>query len=112
MIGAGRLNRRITILKPQSKTGEMGEQTDAYKPAGIVWGEVRPLTSAETVRARAAELQITHSVAMRWTPILDATCRLSFAGLDGATHTLNVTGIVPDERGRTLDISAVEVTRA
>jgi SPP1 family predicted phage head-tail adaptor len=109
---AGSLNKRLTIEQPtRGRSNDLGEIRTAWEPVATVWASVTPLNARETIRAKAAEMTITHVVRMRYTPLVRSSdCRLTYTPAGLTPRILNITGVVNvGERNRELEIQAVEV---
>ena len=78
----GEMRFRLTLEKPASPAvvNELGETLLSvegdWTTVGQVWAGLRPLTSAEVIRARSAQLDTTHAVSIRYYPGLTSGWRL------------------------------------
>ncbi len=73
---AGRLDRRVTIQRPATVTGEYGQEQTAWPDVATVWARVQPLPAGE---AESDEVTLTRrrlKVTIRWLATLDMTHRL------------------------------------
>lgn len=111
MVEAGKLNQRWTLEEPVSTTNELGEVVQSWQPVAEVWANIRPLRTADVIRARAAQLETTHAVTIRYRDDINGTWRLTRTKSDGSQRTLNIVGqpIDVDERHEALEMQCVEV---
>lgn len=97
---AGKLNRRVTVQKPDSVLDEYGQPSTGWVNIATVWANIKPVSGREKMRAMAMEATLTHTVMVRYRPDLlpevDAdTWRILYG-----TKVLDVTSAVDlnDER--------------
>lgn len=69
MIHSQQLTQRLSIERqPLAATSFQARQ---WKPVATVWGSVKPVRSREDLQADAMQATLTHSVIVRWSPLLD-----------------------------------------
>lgn len=93
MIGAGQLRKRIAIEQPIYTEGTNGEKIISWKHWLDVHAGVQPLSSKEITVARAAALQTTHNVKIRYVQGLTSAHRLTWSEPDGRKRILNISDI-------------------
>lgn len=73
---AGKLKRRINVLKSNSKVDEYGQRTSDFVSVGEVWANIKPIGGKEKLRAMAYDTILTHEVTTRYDkrflPTIDA----------------------------------------
>lgn len=107
-MNAGDLRHRVTIQSPtRSVDARTGQRSPgSWADVATVWAAVWPRATREGEIAGRQEQTITHEVRMRYTPALNAECRLKFG-----TRILSIVGVDNvDERNRELRITAKEQT--
>lgn len=86
---AGTLRFRVTLERPittiQNELGETVLSDDKFEAVEDVWASIRPLTSAEILRARSVGLDTTHAVGMRYFADLTSEWRIRRDTVDGTT---------------------------
>lgn len=85
MIEAGRLNRRVTLLRETTAENEFGEYVETWAPVGVVWASFTPVSDAERVRSAEVAAMITARFVLRWSALsasLTPNDRLRFDGRD------------------------------
>jgi SPP1 family predicted phage head-tail adaptor len=70
MIGAGKMDRRLTIQRAQSVLDDFGGQTVTWVTMGVVWAAKKDVSDAERFRAGEIAATITTRFQIRWTPEL------------------------------------------
>jgi len=85
----GRLRHRLTVQRVVRTDDGGGGYTEAWQdvPNGTVWGQVRPISSSERVRAMQSHGDITHRVTVRYSATLTGEMRVQFKG-----RTLSLVG--------------------
>lgn len=117
---AGEFRDMVWLDAPDDGTNATGETLEDYRPVRQVRAAVKPLTSRELVRAKAAEVQTTHRVILRYATDVRSTWRIRWADPRGETdpdqpprtkwRTCRILSIVETVRRRELELSVVEVT--
>ncbi len=103
------LNRRLTFerqpVAADSFTGQEWEQVTE------VWGSVKPTSSRESMAADAMQASLTHTVMVRWVPVLvdlkNAEWRIRYAA-HSVPHTLAIVGPGREVDGRWIIFDCVE----
>lgn len=108
-IEAGRLNRRVTILRPLYAESDTGERkVTGWEEVSTRWAEAIPLNASEVVRARQAQLMTTHQITMRYTTDVDSACRLRWER-GGLTHLISLQNVIQDDRKESTVCIGIEV---
>lgn len=63
---AGRLDRRVEILRAQVTTGDLNEDVEAWTTIATVWASKEDVSDGEKVRAQAVGASLTTRFQMRW----------------------------------------------
>jgi len=104
MLGAGKLNKRITIQRATSTQDAAGEVVATWETLSTVWAKVKTLTGSELVNAKAVESRITVKVIVRKTDVL-ITDRIIYG-----SRTLEILSVIDaHEQEREYHISCAEV---
>jgi len=101
---AGRLRHRITIQRPSSSAGALGEKIKSWADVSTVWAAIEPLRGREFLEAHQQESEITTRFIIRYKGGLNTRMRISF----GSKYYKIESIINPDERNRYLEIMALE----
>jgi SPP1 family predicted phage head-tail adaptor len=96
MIDPGQMRFRVTLERPITTIqNELGEtvlsDANGFEAVQDVWAAIRPLTSAENLRARSVGLDTTHMIELWYFAGLDSTWRLRRDTVDGTTY-FNIKG--------------------
>jgi SPP1 family predicted phage head-tail adaptor len=81
-VGAGKLNRRITIQRPSQTRDQYGQLTTDWADVLSTWGGIRAATSKEVYAASGFTSQVSHVITLRYrprTPIL-SSYRVNYQG--------------------------------
>lgn len=107
MIGAGELDRRITILRPGPAVDD-GYQTLPGAPEAVatVWAAYRPVSDSERSRGNIDSVKIDARFTIRWRADVDHQCAVLFDGLH-----FQVTRTKEIGRRQWLEISAAAETK-
>lgn len=105
MIGAGELDRRVTIRRATTTRDGYGQQINAWADAGSVWAKVDWVNDGEKWRAGELGVDLAARVTVRYSPGLVA--RQDRIAIDGEDY--EVAGIKQIGRRQWLEIT---VTRA
>jgi SPP1 family predicted phage head-tail adaptor len=79
LLNAGGLNKRITLLMPQT-TETAGESSTTYVPVKSVWASVRAETARELVRNNRTEAELNYFIRIRFDSELTESWRLRYEG--------------------------------
>jgi SPP1 family predicted phage head-tail adaptor len=110
MTGAGDYRDRITLHRPgNTMHPETGEQLATWAEAAEVWAKLVPLSSREAVRAKAAQVETTHRVIIRYRPDVQTSWRITWDDPRGH-HAADIAGIVETVRRHELELQCVEVS--
>jgi SPP1 family predicted phage head-tail adaptor len=82
LIGAGDLDRRVTIQRPTTTRGETGGPEASWAALAAVWAKVRDLSGKETFSATAAGSDVSRVVTIRYRTDVSDAMRILFE--DGA----------------------------
>ena len=83
-----------------------GQPTDEWSTIAVVSASVKPVAGRELTLARQRQSSMTHEITIRYYPGLTPADRIEFG-----SRVFNIESITdPDERNRTLTISAIEQT--
>lgn len=63
---AGKLNRRVTIQKPDSVLDDYGQPSIGWANIATIWANIKPVGGREKMRAMAMEATLTHTVMVRY----------------------------------------------
>ena len=63
---AGKLNRRVNVLKPNHTVDQYGQQTTGYETFATVWANIKPIGGKEKLRAMAYDTVLTHELTIRY----------------------------------------------
>ena len=66
----GRLDKRVTIQSRSTSLDAYGQQVDTWVDVLGCWANIRPIGGSERLQAKAVESQLTHTVAVRYNPLL------------------------------------------
>ncbi len=100
----GAMRHRL-VLQQEVKTADGGGgHGKTWSTYATVWGRLEPLSGAERLRAERLESPVTHRVTIRHRSGVTAAHRILFG-----TRAFNIASVRnPDERGRFLEIWAIE----
>lgn len=105
-LGAGVLDRRVTILVSQITINAFNEPIETFAPLFEVAAMRRDVSAGEALRAQEVGADLTARFTVRWSPrmlAVDARDRIRFDGRD-----YNITGIRErQDRDRWIEIDAV-----
>ncbi len=101
---AGRLNRRVKILKRTSTQDNEGNTIDTWPVVATVDASIEALGLAERLQADRLELDITHVVTMRYPAPVTHSSRLQYGDRVFEVRTVNNVG----EGNARLEIVCVE----
>lgn len=111
---AGSLRRRLTIQTRATGTDSFGQQAIGWSTllTGVP-ADVQPLSGREMLAGLAVNSEVTHSVTVRFHPLLTDTVKVAAMRAtysDGTTtHYLSFSAVVNvDARNRQIDITAIE----
>lgn len=66
----GRLDKRITIQSRSSSLDAYGQQVNTWSTVLECWANIRPMGGSERLQALAMESQLSHTVAIRYNPLV------------------------------------------
>lgn len=104
MIDAGRLDRRISILRATTAANAFNEKVETWSALVVVWAEAKPVLDGErqaagqTLASKSIRFTIRHSTAVA---DVDPRDRIEF---DGRTYDIN--GVKEIGRREGLEITA------
>lgn len=98
----GKLRHRVGIQRATETRGATGQVQKSWATVATRWASVKAMASSETTATSGGYNTTTFEVLMRNYEVLP-TDRLVWVD-----HTLNITGIVPDEKGTQLTVTCVE----
>lgn len=105
-IGAGDLDRRITILAPEITFNEFNEPIETFVDLISVSAKRSDVSASEAFRAQEVGAELTARFTIRWstrTAVVDARHRVRSGGRD-----YNITGVrEKEDRERWIEIDAV-----
>lgn len=78
LVGAGRLNQRITILEKTVVRGELGGHDETWSTLATIWAEVIDMSGREIFNARAMGSEATKRITVRWRTDVKADQRVQF----------------------------------
>lgn len=82
MIGAGELDRRITILRPGAATHNGWELVPgAMTPVATVWARRRDISDGERTRGNIDSALVVARFVIRWRADIDHACAIDHDGL-------------------------------
>jgi SPP1 family predicted phage head-tail adaptor len=79
---AGRLDRRVTILRRNLQRDEFGQQIESYDPIDTVWAQKVDVTGRELFAAQRPIGEGTTRFRIRWRNDLTITDRLQYDGTE------------------------------
>ncbi len=106
MVNVGKLNKRITFLKPTEKEDDMGQTKTEWAPYRSVWATVKPFKSSESAFMGKLKPETTHRFYVRYNQYVTADMRILY---HGRTFEISGSPIDIDERHEILEIQATEV---
>jgi SPP1 family predicted phage head-tail adaptor len=90
----GKWKHRISVQSRSSALDAFGQQTSAWSTVATVWADIVPSSGLEKQRAGMVGASLTHSVAVRYTPLfLPAITAAAYRILYG-TRVLNITAVM------------------
>lgn len=104
MIGAGDLNRRITISRRVSGTNAFNEPLDTWSPVSTVWAAVTPVSDGERMRAGETLAQKSSRFVVRYSKAMASVGPLDRIIFDRATY--DIQGVKETSRREFLEITA------
>lgn len=98
---AGRLNHQVSIQRFESLVDsngdeirdEFGSPVREWVEVHKAWAEVAPLSAREFIQSQATQSQVTARITIRYTPLVDPTCRIVWRG-----RFYNIHGVLSDTR--------------
>jgi len=81
MIGAGELDQRVTLQRPDSAPDGRGGVTKGWSDIATVWARVRPISGRERAAAGQIEAAATYRVTIRRRTDITADCRIVWQGI-------------------------------
>jgi SPP1 family predicted phage head-tail adaptor len=115
MIDPGKLRFRVTLQRPITTIeNELGEtvltEANGFEDVQDVWVSIRPLTSAENLRARSVGLDSTHAVELWYFAGLTSAWRLRQDTVDGTNYYNIRSQLDPDMLKREWNLECVVST--
>jgi len=99
---AGRLDRRLTILRRTLSRNSYGEQIESFDPLATVWAQKLDVTGREFFAAQKTLAENTTRFRIRWRDDLSVTDRISCGG-----HEYDIKQLAELGRADGLEIVAV-----
>lgn len=102
----GKLNKRITFLKPCSLEDDMGQEVAGWEELKTVWATVKPFKSSEGKFMAKLKPEVTHRIYVRYRKDVTSDMRILYHG-----RIFEIAGppIDVDERHEMLEIQCEEV---
>lgn len=77
---AGKLNRRITIIRPpgEDETDDWGQPLDIWPEVVRVWAGIQPLSGRERAAAAQTSVDVTTRILIRYRKGVDRTMRVKY----------------------------------
>jgi len=106
---AGQLDKRVTIQRRSGTLDAYGQPVAGWADVATVWANVRPIGTVERLRSMELRTSISHTIAVRYQPVLahpveSGAWRILYAG-----RILAVTGSRDlEEAGRWIVFDCVE----
>lgn len=105
MTDAGKLNQRVTINAPSTRTkGSGGAVTSWGTTVARVWARVKGLSTRDLLQAQQANVMATHLIQIRMRDDVNERHRVTWRGRE-----MEIASAVPDEDRVYLNILAREV---
>lgn len=76
----GKLNRRVDIVSADQVSDGAGGYEDSFTTVKTVWAGITTLGGREHIEAKQAQAEVTHRIFIRYTPIINHSHLISFAG--------------------------------
>lgn len=95
-VDPGRLNERVSLLRPVLTQDAAGQSVTTWELAALVWAELLPLRSTERFAAAAVQQENTLKVRIRRRTDVNGTWRLEHKG-----RGYDITGVLPYGRAHT-----------
>lgn len=99
----GMLRHRIKIEQPTQVSDGAGGYTESYSTLATVWSRVQARSAKERMFAAKVEHNVTHTVRIRHRTDVSSNMRVVHG-----SSTLQIRGVIPDERGRWVDLMCEE----
>ena len=105
MVDIGKLNKRITLLRPYETEDDIGNTQIDWKDHVTVWATVKPYKASEYNFMGKLKPEVTHRFYVRYRDDLTPDMRIKYNG-----RTYEISGILDmEEQHRLLEIQAQEV---
>ncbi len=103
MVDIGKLNKRITFLRPVQARDSLGQDRLSYEPHVTVWATVKPYKSNDRSLMGKKSPEVSHKFYVRYRRDLAADMRITYRGRDFAIigEPVDI-----DERHELLEIQA------
>ena len=103
-VGAGELNRRIRIEKPESVIDDVGQSQRSWRLFASVWADIQPLSGREFEVAQSIAAGVNHLVTIRYLPGVTAAMRINYQG-----RFLNIESVMDVDTGHhTMQLACTE----
>lgn len=107
---AGERNKWLVLEKPIRVRNSLNENVIQWEESQGFWCSLNPISSSETIRAKQAQLTLTHKIKVLYTPEITSDCRFRYDVEGGEPRYFGITGMINvGERNRELEITAQEV---
>ncbi len=80
MAGAGDLDQRVTIERPERAPDGGGGHTVTWEPVATVWAAVEPLSGRERLQAQQVQSAVTYRIRIRRRADITAGMRVVWCG--------------------------------
>ncbi len=106
----GMMRQMLTVQNPTVTVDDLGQASEAFLSVGAMPGHIEQMETTETVDDGGPAVQTTYRILGAWHPSVSTRSRLLWSDR-GTVRTLNIRSCTDrDQRQRTLEIVAVEVT--
>jgi head-tail adaptor len=100
----------VTVQNPTATVDDLGQASEAWLSVGGIAAHIEQMETAETVDDGGPAIQTTYRILSAWHPSVSTRSRLLWVNR-GVTRILNIRSCTDrDQRQRTLEIVAIEVT--
>jgi SPP1 family predicted phage head-tail adaptor len=78
----GKLNKRITFLRLEDATDEMGQSTKKLQEVKTVWASFYPIRGSEFYEVQKVQSRVSHKCYVRYLDGIDTNCYIRYGGKD------------------------------
>ena len=94
----GKLDKRIQLQSKSATLDEYGQQINSWSTVATVWANVKPISGREKLRSMAMQLELTHTVAVRYNvnflpPKAVSAWRINY-NANGSVRLFNITSVM------------------